>query len=406
MNFADPRFVLLASVPILVAMSLAWSRERRRAGRAAFSTRLQEVASGPRWAVRAIVAAACFALAAAGPQWGHGFVETPARGLDVVIVLDASRSMRTRDVAPSRLERAWSEIDALADTQGPWRLGLVRFRGDAEVVGPLTDDHASIAVLARETDPESVPGAGSGMARGVRAALDGFDADAARKRVVLLLTDGESQGDDDVAAAAAAARSAGVVVIGVLVGTGAGGVVPQHDAPDAPIVLDASGSPATSVARRGPLDVLASATAGRVVDLASDAFAMRRVVDEELRSRMPTAAGFAREWRTIDRSAWFVALGLFFVVPWWGALRRARFARGFAMVALLGCVPWMLGADDAAELGRDVNGAFARGAPQDAVAALEALAAATPGDARVAFDLGLAYLRTGALPAAREAFER
>jgi Ca-activated chloride channel family protein len=429
-SFATPLWLLLVVVALgLCAGLYAW-RMRRAAAVAAFTARAGRDVAWLRRSVALLCAAACFAVAAAGPQWGRGFVQTPARGLDVVAVLDASRSMRARDVGPSRLERAWSELDALADARGPWRLGLVRFRGDAEVVSPLTEDHASVAALARETDPESVPGAGSGLARGVRAALDVFGTEGARRRVVLVLSDGEAQEDDDLASVTAAVRARGVVVLGVVIGTTAGATVPSDDTPDAAPLRDAQGEVVTSRARRQALDALASGTNGRVVELAADAFAMQRLIDDELRSRMPTADGFAREWRSIDRSAGFVALGLLLATPWWAALarmalvrgalrwmrsRRWRLGRSFpgrrglraaAGIALLSCVPWLLSATDPDELARRADAAFARNAPGDAVEPLTALAALRPDDVRVAFDLGLAQLRSGAWPAACASFER
>lgn len=406
MSFAHPHLVAWVLAPIVVAGFVIWTRAARADGRAAFSRSARGNTMWPAGALRAVFAAIAFAVAAAVPQWGHGWVETPARGLDVVVVLDASKSMRARDLAPSRLERAWSEIDALADARGPWRLGLVRFRGDAELVSPLTDDHASVASLARESDPESVPGAGSGLARGVRAALEAFDDGANRRRVVLLLTDGETQQDEDVALAIAAARARAITTLSLVIGTDIGAPVPLDDAPDASSLTDERGVVVTSRARRDVLDAFAAATNGRVLELSVDPFAMRRFVDEELRPRMPTFDGLAREWRPIDRSTWFVALGLLVLVPWGALAGRVAHARVLATAALLGCIPWMLAADDAGELARRANAAFARGKPSEAVVALEALAALRPTDAAVAYDLGLAHLRSGAFVAARAAFQR
>ncbi|MCC7171968.1 MAG: VWA domain-containing protein [Planctomycetes bacterium] len=407
MTFAYPHLAALGLAPLVVVGVVLWTRSARADGRAAFVRSARGGSTWPAGALRAVIAAIAFAVAAAVPQWGHGWVETPARGLDVVVVLDASKSMRARDLAPSRLERAWSEIDALADARGPWRLGLVRFRGDAEVVSPLTDDHAGVAWLARESDPESVPGTGSGLARGVRAALEAFDDGADRRRAVLLLTDGEVRHDEDVALAIAAARARAITTIGLVIGTSSGAPVPRDDAFDAPPLLDERGAAVMSRAQVDVLEAFATATNGRVLDLAADPFAMRRIVEDELRPRMPTFDGLAREWRPIDRSTPFVVLGLLVLVPWWTLLaRRTRHVRLLATAALLGCVPWVLGADDAGELARRANDALARGSPSEAVPALEALTALRPTDAAIAFDLGLARLRSGAYAAARTAFQR
>ena len=66
-----------------------------------------------------VLAVATGFVAIAQPQYGRGTRFIPATNLDVVIVLDYSKSMYARDVSPSRTERAKTEVGRLiADLPG------------------------------------------------------------------------------------------------------------------------------------------------------------------------------------------------------------------------------------------------------------------------------------------------
>src|SRR4051812_36382401 len=60
-----------------------------------------------------VLAVAAGFVALAQPQYGRGTRLVPATNLDVVIVLDYSKSMYARDVTPSRIERAKTEVGRL-----------------------------------------------------------------------------------------------------------------------------------------------------------------------------------------------------------------------------------------------------------------------------------------------------
>jgi len=77
-----------------------------------------------------VVALTSAFLALARPQWGRGTKLVPATNLDVVIVLDYSKSMYARDVAPSRIARAKAEIGKLVRELPGARFGAVAFAGE------------------------------------------------------------------------------------------------------------------------------------------------------------------------------------------------------------------------------------------------------------------------------------
>jgi hypothetical protein len=129
MSFAHPW--VLALVPLVPAALAAWWWGTRRAR--AKARIVSRVAAAP----PAYVAACLFALAAvaaiaaaAQPRWGTRESQVPRTGADLVVVIDISRSMEARDVAPSRLQAAKDTVNAVMDRLGGDRRPRC-FAGDA-----------------------------------------------------------------------------------------------------------------------------------------------------------------------------------------------------------------------------------------------------------------------------------
>lgn len=145
-----------------------------------------------KWIFRGL-ALTSLALALADPRYGVEVREVSKKGRDVIFVLDVSKSMLAKDVAPSRLKRAKADIiDGVRDMAGH-RLGLVIFAGQEKEVTPLTYDHSHFIRRLREVDPSSVPLGGTNIGDGLRMALDSIDAGASlgHHRDIILITDGQ-----------------------------------------------------------------------------------------------------------------------------------------------------------------------------------------------------------------------
>ncbi|HVP15002.1 MAG TPA: hypothetical protein VMS88_05630, partial [Terriglobales bacterium] len=120
-RWANPQLLpLLFAVPILAGLLLAgaWLKRRalRRLADPDLVPRLTDSVS-PRLAaaksVCLLLGLLLLLLAAARPQWGEKLQMVRGRGIDIVIALDASKSMLATDVKPDRLSRAKTEIASL-----------------------------------------------------------------------------------------------------------------------------------------------------------------------------------------------------------------------------------------------------------------------------------------------------
>ncbi len=154
-----------------------------------------------------------------GPRWGEANQIVTRRGIDVMVVLDVSRSMLARDIAPDRLERAKLSIrDDLLPTLGGDRIGLILFAGVARLKCPLTSDYGFFRLALNEATPEAIPRGGSLIGDALRLAQKSFRSPVETHKIVLLLTDGEDQVSYPVEAARALWQESKIPVIAVALG--------------------------------------------------------------------------------------------------------------------------------------------------------------------------------------------
>lgn len=140
-----------------------------------------------------VLATALAFVAAARPQYGKEKQLIPATKVDIVIVLDYSKSMYATDIEPSRTYRAKIEVGELIQALPGVRFGAVAFSGDA-IGFPVTNDGATIAQFFRGIEPNDMPVPGTSLSRGLHTARDLLERDPKSKdhrRFVILITDGE-----------------------------------------------------------------------------------------------------------------------------------------------------------------------------------------------------------------------
>ncbi len=239
-HFAQPGwFLLLAAVP-LVLFWLHRTRPVRRRGReylyadAELLPHLTGEAGGAGRTDRRLLAAWALAwtlgvTAMAGPRWDYERIDAFQPAAELVILLDLSRSMRIRDVRPSRLERARQEIQDLLRLDPGIRIGLVAFATVAHVVVPLTEDTEALKRVLPALSTELVRLPGSRPANALEKAALLFTPESAERPVsrhLLLVTDGDFQ-EPGLEEKVRALREQGIRLHVLGVGTEGGGPVPD-----------------------------------------------------------------------------------------------------------------------------------------------------------------------------------
>ncbi len=231
MTFLSPWFLLLL-IPLaglVVAAVLMRRRRDRYAVRFASLPMLERVVPDrPGWRRHltgglGLLSLAFLVMAAARPE---ADIRVPREQATVMVAVDQSVSMRATDVEPSRLEAAveagTSFIDGLPDD---FRVGLVGFAGEAQVLASPTNDHEAVkqALAGLTLEPMTAIG------EGVFASLDqvrGRDTTAPAEAEgepiparIVLLSDGTNTTGRSPSEAATAASEAGVPVSTIAYGT-------------------------------------------------------------------------------------------------------------------------------------------------------------------------------------------
>lgn len=217
---------LLWGLPLVAALYFYAGYMRRRAlgmfAEAGLLEQLQLSVSPARrrWKVCwVIVALALIAFALARPAWNPKAKKIQRQGRDVVFILDVSKSMLARDLAPNRLERAKIAIrDCIEVLEGD-RVALIAFAGTAAVKCPLTLDYGFFRMMLDQISVDSISRGGTMIGDALRKAMDEVFDDRERKfRDVVLITDGEDHDSFPVQAAEEAGEK-GIRLIAIGLGS-------------------------------------------------------------------------------------------------------------------------------------------------------------------------------------------
>ncbi|MHB8872618.1 MAG: VWA domain-containing protein [Myxococcaceae bacterium] len=234
------------------------------------------------------------AFALSQPQCGSKAELTKRRGIDVVVALDASKSMLARDVTPSRLGRAKLELTTLLDELKGDRVGIVVFAGDAFIQCPLTSDYAAAKLFLSAVNPDQMPQGGTNIGDALllsKQVLDNADR-GAKDRVVVLISDGEDLGGE-VNEGVDALKEAGIKVLAVGIGSEQGEPIPLLKGDQVVgYKKDRDGNTVLTRLDRAGLAAIAEATGGelfytaRSVAMAEVVQVIDKLQKSELESRM------------------------------------------------------------------------------------------------------------------------
>lgn len=178
-----------------------------------------------------VSAAVLAALASARPQILGDPEPGTMEGIDIVVALDISGSMRAADFRPQdRLFVAKRVIREQVLARPRDRVGLVVFAGEAFTQAPLTHDHALVADIL-DAVRTGVIKDGTAIGDGLATALNRLKDSKARTKAVILLTDGDNNaGSLAPETATELAVDLSIKVFPILVGKG--GKVPFPDGTD------------------------------------------------------------------------------------------------------------------------------------------------------------------------------
>lgn len=317
MRFGAPEFIKWLLLILPLAVWFAWMHRRRAARLAALiCSAVQSTVipgrSEKRGRLRTtlrLFALLFTGLALIRPQWGFHLEEVRQRGLDIIVVLDTSKSMLAADIKPNRLQQAkWAVRDFVKQLKGD-RIGLVAFAGSSFLQCPVTADYAAFTMMLDDLYAGIIPRGGTAIEQALKNAAGSFDTESAADRVIILITDGEDH-EGDPLRIAEQLRKNGIKLFSIGVGTLEGELVPVQEG----YLKNPQGQVVKSSLNEPLLEKLASATGGFYVRSAPGDFGLDRVYKLGISGlqRDEQETRLAKVYQ--ERFGWFAAAALLFVL--------------------------------------------------------------------------------------------
>lgn len=231
MEFAQPEWLwLLVLVPLPLALEW-WRARRRRTGLRFSSVAPVKEAPPTIWSrIRGLPVLlrtgvlVLGILALARPQDRNVVQERYAEGVDIMLVLDTSTSMRAQDFTPNRFEAARDVAAEFIRGRVSDRLGLIVFAAKAYTQTPLTLDYDFLLRMLDEVEVGVIED-GTAIGTAIAMAVNRLKNSTAESKVLILLTDGQNnRGEIDPVTASDVAKAIGVRIYSI--GVGAYGEAP------------------------------------------------------------------------------------------------------------------------------------------------------------------------------------
>lgn len=137
------------------------------------------------------IAIALLIIALARPQKQWTEDNSSAEGIDIMLAVDVSPSMLSKDFEPDRLTAAKRVASDFVKRREFDRIGLIAFSAEAYAVCPLTTDHNVLIQFIRQLKPGTLED-GTAIGLGLATAVNRMKDSQTKTKIVILLTDGEN----------------------------------------------------------------------------------------------------------------------------------------------------------------------------------------------------------------------
>ena len=227
--------LLWSIIPLMIAIGI-WFRYARkhmlkRAGDPELLEQLSRSVSRRKRLAKDILrvfAILILLFAAWGPKFSDELTEIHREGVDIVVLLDVSNSMREQDIKPDRLEKARFELRKLIKELRGDRVGLVVFAGQAHLQTPLTLDYSAFDMFLDISDESLIGVQGTSFENALEVGLGAFDPDDQQHRAMIVISDGEDH-EGNLEEVLERARKENVIIHTAGIGSFSGTPIPMYD---------------------------------------------------------------------------------------------------------------------------------------------------------------------------------
>ena len=284
-RFEDPIYLwLLVLIPVLALVRFVSYRNQkkrlRKFGEPKLLKDLMPDVSRFRPSVKFWVLQAALALLIlmlARPQMGTKISHEKRTGIETIIALDISNSMRAEDIVPSRLDRSKMMVENLVDHFTNDKIGLIVFAGDAFVQLPITSDYVSAKMFLSSIDPSMMATQGTDIAAAIDMAMNSFTQEEAIGKAIIVITDGEDH-EGGALQSAEAAQKKGMRVFVLGVGSTQGAPIPIPGTGD--YMKDNTGNTVMSALNEDMCRQVAQAGGGAYIHVENNSAAQQQLDNE------------------------------------------------------------------------------------------------------------------------------
>ena len=233
-TFANPEYLWALCVVPILAFWMFWRPRNKRSVLQISSLSGMEQSSF--WArlypvlhIFRLLAVTALIVALARPRTADISTRTKTtRGIDIVMAIDISSSMLSRDLRPNRLSALKKVAAEFVEDRINDRIGLVVYAGEAYTKTPITSDKAVVGNALTVLNYEGgVINDGTAIGMGLATAVNRLKDSKALSKVIILLTDGvNNAGFVDPTTAAGLAASYGIKTYTIGLGSNGNAMAP------------------------------------------------------------------------------------------------------------------------------------------------------------------------------------
>jgi Ca-activated chloride channel family protein len=138
-----------------------------------------------------LLALSCLIVALARPQKRNDEQHSEGEGIDIVLCMDVSGSMGSKDILPSRIDAAKEVAEEFVRGRPVDRIGLVIFSGESFTQCPITTDRNTLITQIQSLESRKYLVDGTVIGEGLATAVDRLSKSESKSKVIILLTDGK-----------------------------------------------------------------------------------------------------------------------------------------------------------------------------------------------------------------------
>lgn len=197
MNLAHPSYLWLFLLFIPLIAWYVWSQRKANP-----SMRMSSISSfkglSTSWKVYVkhfsfvlkLAALSCLIIILCRPQTYDKWSMSDTEGTDIVMAIDISASMLSRDLQPDRLEAAKKVASDFVAKRESDNIGLVIFAGEGFTLLPMTTHQATLLNTIHEISINMLDADGTAIGDGIATAINRIKDGKAKSKSIILLTDG------------------------------------------------------------------------------------------------------------------------------------------------------------------------------------------------------------------------